>query len=65
MHELAYVFKTIWFGSDRYLTLRLARNRRSMFADMEQIQNVNTEMKPNMQAMTLEDSVKISKIIIW
>ena len=47
------------------LTQRLARNRRSMFADMQQIQNVNTEMKPNMHAMTFEDSVKISKIIIW
>ena len=41
-------------------SLRLARarnRRRSMFADMQQIQNVNTEMKPNMQAMTFEDSV--------
>ena len=43
-------------------SLRLARNRRrSMFADMQQIQNVNTEMKPNMQARTFEDSV-IGKI---
>ena len=39
-------------------SLRLVRNRRrSMFADMQQIENVNTEMKPNMQAKTSEDSV--------
>ena len=36
------------------LALRLAR---SMFTEMQQIQNVNTEMKPNMQARTFEDSV--------
>ena len=33
------------------------RQARSMFVDMQQIQNVNTEMKPNMQARTFEDSV--------
>ena len=39
-------------------SLRLARDRRrSMFADMQQIQNVNTQMKPNMQTRTFEDSV--------
>ena len=38
-------------------------------ADMQQIQNVNTEMKPNMQAMTFEDSVngkiRIETQAIW
>ena len=39
-------------------SLCLARNRRRrIFADMQQIQNVKTEMKPNMQARTFEDSV--------
>ena len=39
-------------------SLFLARNRRRrIFADMQQIQNVKTEMKPNMQAMTFEDFV--------
>ena len=41
-------------------SLCLARNRRrSMFADMQQIQNVNMHSteKPNMQARTFEDSV--------
>ena len=50
-------FKTIWFGSDRYLTILGQNRRRSIFADMQQIQNVKTEMKPNMQAMTFEDFV--------
>ena len=53
-------FKTIWFGSDRHLphcAWPETGDRTCSLADMQQIQNVNTEMKPNMQARTFEDSV--------
>ena len=48
MHELAYVVQDdlVWFW--QYLTTLGQCDA----ADMQQIQNVNTEMKPNMQAMT-------------